>query len=154
MNSRKLHLAVVSAIASVAFISATSAQATISTAQVEAALCIHSGWHYTHRWVRGERADYFLWGHAYWRTYDVPDYLAGGSGEGEWGGVVGSLYGGGLSFTVGTWNRAGAPYARSTYDIARASPKEQIRRLLVIVRQDGGSYREWPQTSRACGLPT
>lgn len=91
-----------------------------------------------------------LWGRGYWRTWDVPDSMAGGSGEGPWAIVNG--YGGGMQFTLGTWNRAGAPYARSTSDIASASPEEQIRRAYVIVIGDGGSWREWPRTSRACGL--
>ena len=120
---------------------------------VDEALCVHSGWHYTHaRPAHGGAPEYVLWGHGYWRTWDVPDVEAGGSGEGPWNGVVGSLYGGGMSFTVGTWQRAGG-YARSTYDIARASVAEQIYRAYrIVVGQDGRSWREWPQTSRACQL--
>jgi hypothetical protein len=126
---------------------------------VEGALCVHSGWHYTrHRPHRGARPDYWLWGHGFWRTSDVPDYLAGGSGEGGWTGVVGSLYGGGMSFMVGTYNRAAGlthgtvAYVSSTYGIAARPPREQLLATWLIVQQDGGSWGEWPQTSRACGL--
>lgn len=113
---------------------------------------MHSGWHYTDRRVHGAPPEYRLWDRWYWRTWDVPDSEPGGSGEGGWTATSDPRYGGGLSFTIGTWNRAGAPYANSTYEIARASPQEQIRRLWVIVKGDGGSFREWPQTSRACGV--
>jgi hypothetical protein len=71
---------------------------------VEQALCVHSGWHYTSHRVRGRRPEYVLFGHGFWRTWDVPDSIAGGSGEGGWSTVNG--YGGGMQFTLGTWNNA------------------------------------------------
>lgn len=98
-----------------------------------------------------------LWGHAYYLVHegydDIPHGPIGADGEGGWPATSDPRYGGGMSFTLGTWNRAGRPYASSTYDIARASPLEQIRRsYVIVVRQDGGDWREWPNTSRECGL--
>jgi hypothetical protein len=115
---------------------------------IAAALCIHDGYHYATHWQPGTHLTYTLYGHGFWRTTKTWS-----NGEGSWTGTVGSLYGGGLSFTLGTWNRAGAPYASSVQAIAQASPTEQIRRLVLIVAGDGGSYREWPTTGRACNLP-
>lgn len=123
---------------------------------VEQALCVHSGWHYTSHRIRGRAPEYVLWQHGYWRTWDVPDSIAGGSGEGGWRTVNG--YGGGLQFTLGTWNRAAAmsagavPFAMSQSSIAAQPPATQIYAAFLIVRQDGWSWREWPNTSRACGL--
>lgn len=121
-------------------------------ALVEDGLCIHSGWHYSHHRVRGEKPEYRLWGIWYWRTTDVPDGILGGNGEGGWTATSDRRYGGGMSFTIGTWNRAGKPYAATTYDIAHSPPQEQLRRFIVIVEGDHGSFGEWPQTSRACGV--
>jgi hypothetical protein len=113
---------------------------------VEAALCIHAGWHYTHLRQPGP-PDYLLYGRGYWRTWDVPDTLAGGSGEGGWH-EVDAPYRNGLQFTLGTWQSAGGSYD----DWASASPATQIARAYAVVSRDGGSWREWPNTSRACGL--
>lgn len=112
------------------------------------ALCVHDGWHYKRVWSRwGKRHAAYRFGHFYFRrtakTYS--------NGEGAWHGSVSSLYGGGLQFMLGTWHRAGGSGV-STVDIANASPAEQIYRAFRIVRDDGGSWREWPNTSRACGL--
>jgi hypothetical protein len=114
------------------------------------ALCVHSGWHYA---THGEGSpDYVLWGHGYWHTYQV------GNGEGGWTATSAPGYGGGLSFEEGTFNRAAGlshgvvPYVGSTYQIATLSPVIQLYAMWMIVQQDGGSYREWPMTSRACGL--
>jgi len=120
---------------------------------VEGALCVHSGWHYTsHRPSRSSRPEYVLWGHGYWRTWKTY-----GNGEGAWSGVVGSLYGGGMSFTVGTWNEAAGysggsvPRAGSTYSIASQPPRVQLLATwLIVLRRP--SWSDWPQTSRACGL--
>lgn len=90
----------------------------------------------------------------------VPPYAIVGdvlnTGEGSWTNV--GSYGGGLQFLVGTWNRAAArnravPYAGSLSEIAAQPPMVQILAMWEIVRQDGGSFREWPNTGRACGLP-
>lgn len=57
-------------------------------------------------------------------------------------------YANGFQFMLGTWIRAGG----SAATWISASPKEQLYRAYVIWKQDGGSWREWPNTSRACGL--
>lgn len=99
-----------------------------------AALCVHDGWWHEPR-------------PPFRRTQNVPDGLAGGSGEADWANR--SDYRGGLQFAWSTWRRAGG-----VGDPADASPDEQIfRAWVIVVRQDGGSWREWPQTARACGLP-
>jgi hypothetical protein len=148
--SRKLYSAAL--VLLLALVSATSAHAKnrVPSWFVEQALCVHSGWHYTSHRIRGAAPGYVLWGHGYWRTVDVPDYVAGGSGEGSWSGVVGGLYGGGLSFMVGTWNAAGAPFVGSTSDIAAMPPSVQIEHAYRVVHRDH-SWAEWPQTARACG---
>lgn len=121
-------------------------------------LCVHAGWHYTSIRQAGRSPDYVLWGHGYWHTYDVPDYVAGGSGEGGWTATSNPSYGGGLSFMVGTWNRAAGlshgvvPYVSSTYGIAGQPPRVQLLAMWLIVQQDHGGYGEWPQTSVACGI--
>jgi hypothetical protein len=121
---------------------------------VEGALCVHSGWHYTSRRQHG-RPDYVLWHHGYWRTWDVPDSVAGGSGEGGWHTV--NSYGGGMQFTLGTFNTAArwsgglVPYASSNAAIARLPAAVQILAAFFIVSHRG-SWADWPQTSRACGL--
>jgi len=119
---------------------------------VEGALCVHSGWHYTSHRQHGQ-PEYVLWGRGYWRTSKTWS-----NGEGSWTGTVGNLYGGGMSFMVGTYNRAAGlsrgavAFVASTSGIAARSPAEQLLATWMIVQQDGGSWREWPQTSRACGL--
>ena len=139
----------------------------VPVAFMEAALCVHSGWHYTaaRNWPErralgrryGRGPDYWQGTVAFYRTVDVPDSLSGGSGEGAWNNVN-SDYGGGLQFMLGTWNRAVGlskgvlRYARSHADISRMSWAEQIYGAYMIVTQDGGSWREWPLTGRACGL--
>lgn len=147
--SRKLYSAFAGAI--LALVLATSAHArAVPETFVEQALCVHSGWHWTAHRVKRQRPEYVLWGHGYWRLDDVPDRLAGGSGEGSWTGTVGNLYGGGMSFMVGTWNSAGAPYVSSTSQIAAMPVKEQIKHAYVVVSRDH-SWSEWPSTARACG---
>ena len=114
------------------------------------ALCVHSGWHFN-PFGHG-RPDYILFGRRYWQAWDAP-----GNGEGGWHESSGS-YGGGLQFTLGTWNRAAAmsrgmvPYARSTLDIAAQKAGTQILAAYLVVQSDHGSWSEWPNTSRACGL--
>lgn len=100
------------------------------------ALCVHDGWHHqSHR--------------PYRRTWNVPDSIRGGTGEASWH-DDGAPYYNGFQFAPSTWRRAGG----NGYRIVSADPAEQIYRVYVIVvRQDGGSWREWPRTSRACGLP-
>lgn len=62
-----------------------------------------------------------------------------------------ALYGGGLQFLVSTWNRAGGA-ERTVYEIARTTPRVQLYRAWLVWKRDGGSWREWPNTARACGL--
>lgn len=128
---------------------------------VEQALCVHAGRHYTSHRYRGAQLQYRLFGHGYYLLHpdydDIPHGPAGADGEGSWTGKVGSLYGGGMSFMVGTWNRAAelshgaVPYASSTSAIAAAAPAVQIEAAYLIVVQDHHSWGEWPQTSKACG---
>lgn len=75
-----------------------------------------------------------------WKTWS--------NGEGAWNDA--GYYGGGLQFLVSTWNSVGG-HARSTADIAAASPREQIYRAWLVVRRDGG-WQEWGGTKTACGL--
>lgn len=120
------------------------------------ALCVHSGWHYTLASTRRQRRhpDYAIDGRLYVRTWDVPDSVRGGAGEAGWDEV--NSYGGGMQFTLDTWNRAAdlshgvVPRLRSNAEIAGQRARTQIYAAWMIVRQDG-SWREWPQTSRACG---
>lgn len=67
--------------------------------------------------------------------------------SGDWH-IHNEPYANGFQFMLGTWIRAGG--SASTW--VTASPAEQLYRAYVIWRQDGGSWREWPNTSRACGL--
>ena len=147
MPSRKLYSVTALAAILAALATTTSAHAISapSAAFVEQALCVHSGSHYTHVRVKHRQPEYHLFGHWYWRTWKTWS-----NGEGSWNGTVGNDYGGGLSFMVGTWNRAGAPYASSTSDIAATPPSEQIRRAWIITG-GGRSWHEWPTTARACG---
>ena len=126
------------------------------TGFVADALCVHSGWHYTSRRPhRGSRPEYVLWHHGYWRTWDVPDTIAGGSGEGGWSTV--NSYGGGMQFTLGTWNNAArwsaglVPYAGSNAAIAGQPAAVQILAAFFAVRHRG-DWGDWPNTARACGL--
>lgn len=117
------------------------------------ALCVHSGWHYRRAWSRRDKrqAGYRFGPFWFIRTWDVPDSIKGGAGEGGWD-AVSSSYGGGLQFMLGTWHRAGGS-GKSMSAIAGASPAEQIYRAYRIVHgQDHDRWGEWPNTSRACGL--
>jgi hypothetical protein len=115
---------------------------------VAAALCVHSGWRYRPVQLgHVRRGDVYL-AHAWYRpVYDVPDSIAGGSGEDRW--HSGGAFYGGLEWTLGTWREAGGSGSP-----ASARPAEEVYRALVIVRRRGGTWRhDWPLTSRACGLP-
>jgi hypothetical protein len=78
--------------------------------------------------------------------------------EGAWNDNTGNTYFGGLQFLESTWKRAGGahhmafdhPGDQRRYPFT-VSPREQIYRMWIIVRQDGGSFREWG-TAGACGL--
>lgn len=121
--------------------------------RVAQALCVHAGVRYAPRrqW-RGQGPSYVLWGHGYFRLHRYDDVTSGTgpNGEGAWDAHSDPRYGGGMSFTLATWRGAGGA-ARTTLDIARASPAEQIRRALIVVARDGG-WLEWPNTSASCGF--
>lgn len=127
------------------------------------ALCAHAGRHFTTHWHRGTRAQYSLFGHVYYLSHDTYDDIPhgpnGADGEGPWPGVVGGLYGGGLSFMVGTWNNAAKlssgrlPFVSDTFQIAAQPVSSQVYAMWMIVRQDH-DWHEWPNTARECGLPT
>lgn len=75
--------------------------------------------------------------------------------EGAWnavGYVNGrATYGGGLQFLLSTWHRAGGS-AHSVYDIARATPREQLYRArMIYLSHDPDSWNEWGTAGR-CGL--
>jgi hypothetical protein len=108
------------------------------------ALCVHDGWHYRLA-RRGDRTVYVFRGQRFARTWKTWS-----NGEAGWHTV--NAYAGGMQFLLSTWNRAGRPYAASLAQAAGKIPYEQIRRAFVITRQDHGSWHEWPNTSRACGL--
>lgn len=137
-------LAVTLALAITAASSAQSNHPPVSF--VEQALCIHSGWHFTSHRLRGKPAEYVLWGHGYWRTWNVPDTTRGGSGEGSWTANTGNGYHGGFQFLTSTWQRAGGRGAAE-----QASPSEQIYRAWMIWRSHRGSWSEWGWTKDACG---
>lgn len=132
------------------------------SAFVTGALCVHAGRHFTTIWHPGAHVQYALWGHVYYfehDTYDdIPHGPVGADGEGPWPGTFGGLYGGGMSFSLGTWNRAArisggaVPYASSTAVIAAQPPAVQILAAYLIVGQDHGDWGEWPNTSRECGI--
>jgi len=59
---------------------------------------------------------------------------------------TGNGYYGGLQFTLGTWQANGG-----SGNPASASAAEQQRVAENVVRNSGGSYGAWPNTSRMCG---
>ena len=67
--------------------------------------------------------------------------------SGDWH-IHNDPYANGFQFTLGTWLRAGG--SASTW--ISASPREQLYRAYRIWLADGRSWREWPVTSRMCGL--
>jgi len=100
------------------------------------------------------------------RTYSAPapapvvSYSGGGgSFTGVWACIAryesggnaatntGNGYYGGLQFTLGTWQANGG-----TGNPANASAAEQQRVANNVVRNSGGSYGAWPNTSRMCGV--
>lgn len=67
------------------------------------------------------------------------------SHEGAWNDR--GAFRGGMQFLYSTWSSVGG-----TGDPADASPAEQIYRAYLVWRRDGGSWQEWPNTARMCGL--
>lgn len=116
---------------------------------VDDALCVHSGWHYTHNRVRGHPPDYVLWGRGHWRTWDVPDDVSGGSGEGGWD-AANPPYGGGMQMDYTFQSSYGSEYVR-----ALGGAGNWPVRVQIIVAYRGWlrqGWGAWPNTSRACGL--
>jgi len=126
---------------------------------VAQALCIHAGvlFQTTRAW-KGEPVSYVLWRRAYFRSHRYDDVTSGPgpNGEGGWNTLTAASlgYAGGMSFTLGTYNRAadllGLPHARDLAAVAAASPADQIAHA-VAIRQQDGDWSEWPSTSRSCG---
>ena len=90
---------------------------------LNAALCIH----------RGESGDFHYGPSRHPRTR-------------TWNG-----YYNGWQFTSSTWQRANRLLHRHD-DPQWSSPRIQLWHVWAIWHDDGGSFREWPDTSRACGL--
>lgn len=111
---------------------------------VEGALCVHSGWHYTHHRVKHRRPEYVLWRHGYWRTWKTY-----GNGEGRWD-AANPPYGGGLQMDGQFQANYGSEFLRR---YGRAGRWPVAVQILVAyrgwLRQGWGA---WPNTSRACGL--
>lgn len=123
------------------------------------ALCVHAGRTFTPGWVRGSPAVYALFGRVYrLRHPDYDDVVSGPAPNGEANWSDAGSFGGGMQFMVGTWNRAAdlsggiLPHVRYTAEIGNRPVWEQVLAAWLIVRQDGGSWGEWPNTSRSCGL--
>ena len=71
--------------------------------------------------------------------------------SGDWH-IVNAPYMGGFQFLLSTWNSVRGHHAGSLAQAATASPLEQLRSARAVWVRDGGSWREWPTTSRECGL--
>jgi hypothetical protein len=124
------------------------ARATPPRSFVEAALCVHSGWHYTsHR--QHNRPEYVLWHRGYWRTWNVPDSTLGGSGEGSWD-AHNYGYGGGMQMDTSFQRRYGPEFLRRYGPAGRWPVSVQLRVAYRGWRIQG--WGAWPQTSHACGL--
>lgn len=91
-----------------------------------------------------------LWGHGFWRTWKTSS-----NGEAAWDEV--NSYGGGMQFTLPTWNNAArwsgglVPHASSNAAIAQQPARVQILAAFFAVT-DRGDWGDWPNTARACGL--
>ncbi len=69
--------------------------------------------------------------------------------EGAWN-DPGSPYYGGLQFSHSTWERNGGHKYASEAD--QATPLEQMWVAESAWRESGGSFSQWPNTARWCGL--
>jgi hypothetical protein len=132
-NWRNVKLKLVPLAVAVAALTLT-ATATPATTRHHAAVTsqkswpVPHGWHAPHAWLVG--------------AICVHSHESG-----DWH-IVNPPYANGFQFTLGTWIRAGG--VASSW--ASASPREQVYRAWIIWRGDSGSWREWPNTSRMCGL--
>ena len=75
---------------------------------------------------------------------------AWGTGEGAWNANTGNGYYGGLQFAQSTWDRNGGRKYASRADLA--TPLQQMWIAESAWRESGGSFSQWPNTARACGL--
>jgi len=71
------------------------------------------------------------------------------SHEGAWNDNTGNSYFGGTQFLRSTWESVGGPYDPAfdhpgdrRYPF-RISPREQLYRMFLVWKRDGGSFREW-----------
>ena len=78
------------------------------------------------------------------------EWLCIHAGEGTWTSNTGNGYYGGLQFAQSTWDRNGGQKYASRADLA--SPLEQMWTAENAWRESGGSFAQWPNTARACGL--
>ena len=78
------------------------------------------------------------------------EWLCIHGGEGAWTSNTGNGYYGGLQFAQGTWDRNGGQRYASRADLA--SPLEQMWIAENAWAESGGSFAQWPNTARACGL--
>ncbi len=78
------------------------------------------------------------------------EWLCIHSGEGAWNANTGNGFYGGLQFMQGTWERNGGLKYASRADLA--TPLEQMWTAEQAWRESGGSFSQWPNTARACGL--
>lgn len=150
MHPRKLHSAVVAVVISAAL--ATSAHANTTHPPVwwiTDALCVHSGWHYTSHRIKHVAPGYVLWGHGYWRTWDVPDNIKGGSGEGGWD-ADGGYGGGGLQMDSVFQSKYGPEFLARWGSALRWPVWAQLVAGYRGWKVQG--WGAWPWTSRACGL--
>ena len=80
------------------------------------------------------------------------EWLCIHGGEGAWTSNTGNGYYGGLQFAQSTWDRNGGQRFASRADLA--TPLEQMWTAENAWQESGGSFSQWPNTARACGLPT
>jgi hypothetical protein len=80
------------------------------------------------------------------------EWLCIHKGEGAWPDNTGNGFYGGLQFMQGTWERNGGLKYASRADLA--TPLEQMWVAENAWAESGGRFSQWPNTARACGLPT
>lgn len=78
------------------------------------------------------------------------EWLCIHNGEGTWTSNTGNGYYGGLQFAQGTWDRNGGQQYASRADLA--TPLQQMWTAENAWKESGGSFAQWPNTARACGL--
>lgn len=76
--------------------------------------------------------------------------------EGAWNAATGNGYEGGGQFLLSTWQSVDGPVVRDhkgsiVHWASAFPPREQLYRMWLVWKRDGGSWREWG-TAGACGL--